>query len=46
MAGLYFEEFEIGMEFNHPLTRTVTEKDNILFCAMTHNPQPLHLDEE
>ena len=46
MAGLYFEEFEIGMEFNHPLPRTVTEMDNILFCAMTHNPQPLHLDEE
>jgi acyl dehydratase len=34
------------MEFNHPLTRTVTEMDNIMFCAMTHNPQPLHLDEE
>ncbi len=34
------------MEFNHTLTRTVTEMDNILFCAMTHNPQPLHLDEE
>ena len=25
MAGLYYEEFEIGMEFNHALTRTVTE---------------------
>ena len=46
MSGLYFEEFEGGMEFKHPLTRTVTEMDNILFCAMTHNPQPLHLDEE
>ncbi len=46
MSGLYFEEFEVGMEFNHPLTRTVTEMDNIMFCAMTHNPQPLHLDEE
>ena len=46
MAGLYFEEFEVGMEFNHPLTRTVTEMDNIMFCAQTHNPQPLHLDEE
>ncbi|PJK31729.1 MaoC family dehydratase [Minwuia thermotolerans] len=46
MAGLYYEQFEVGMEFNHPLTRTVTEYDNILFCAMTHNPQPLHLDEE
>ena len=46
MSGLYYEEFEVGMEFNHPLTRTVTEMDNIMFCAMTHNPQPLHLDEE
>ena len=46
MAGLYYEEFEIGMEFNHSLTRTVTETDNLMFCAMTHNPQPLHLDEE
>ena len=46
MAGLYYEEFKVGMEFKHPLTRTVTEMDNIMFCAMTHNPQPLHLDEE
>ncbi len=46
MAGLYYEQFDVGMEFKHPLTRTVTEMDNIMFCAMTHNPQPLHLDEE
>lgn len=46
MAGLYYDEFQVGMEFKHALTRTVTEMDNVLFCAMTHNPQPLHLDEE
>lgn len=46
MSGLYYEEFEVGMEFNHSLTRTITEMDNVMFCAMTHNPQPLHLDEE
>ena len=46
MTGLYYEQFKIGMEFSHSLTRTVTEMDNIMFCAMTHNPQPLHLDEE
>ena len=46
MPGLYYEEFEVGMEFKHALTRTVTEMDNVMFCAMTHNPQPLHLDEE
>ena len=46
MAGLYYEEFEIGQVFEHAITRTVTEMDNILFSALTHNPQPLHLDEE
>lgn len=46
MAGLYYEDFEIEMEFNHALTRTVTEMDNIMYCGLTHNPQPLHLDEE
>ena len=46
MTGLYYEQFEIGMEFKHSLTRTVTESDNLLFCALTHNPQPIHIDEE
>ncbi len=46
MAGLYYEQFEVGAEFKHALTRTVTEMDNVMFCALTHNPQPLHLDEE
>lgn len=46
MAGLYFEQFEIGAEFAHDLRRTVTETDNLLFSTLTHNPQPLHLDVE
>ena len=46
MSGLYYEEFKVGMEFKHALTRTVTEMDNVMYCALTHNPQPLHLDEE
>ena len=46
MPGLYFEEFAVGQKFAHALRRTVTEGDNILFSAMTHNPAPLHLDEE
>ncbi len=44
MRGLYFEEFEVGMHFEHALTRTVTEWDNIQFSTMTLNPQPLHID--
>lgn len=44
MAGLYFEDFEVGREFNHALSRTVTEMDNTLFSLLTLNPQPLHID--
>ena len=38
MAGLYFEEFKVGQIFNHPIHRTVTEMDNVLFSGLTHNP--------
>ena len=44
MAGLYFEQFVVGHVFRHAVTRTVTETDNTLFCVMTLNMQPLHLD--
>jgi acyl dehydratase len=46
VAGLYFEEFSVGMAFKHAIRRTVTEADNVLFTALTHNPAALHLDEE
>jgi len=46
MPGLYYEEFEIGQTFDHPIRRTVTETDNVMFTTMTHNPAYLHLDEE
>jgi acyl dehydratase len=46
MAGLYFEEFQAYQVFEHAVSRTVTEMDNVLFCSLTLNPQPLHLDEE
>lgn len=44
MAGLYLEEFEIGQVIRHPIKRTVTESDNVMFSVMTLNPQPLHID--
>jgi len=46
MAGLWFEELEVGQVFQHAIRRTVTETDNILFSTMTHNSALLHLDEE
>jgi len=46
MAGLYFEEFEVGQMFRHEIRRTVTETDNLLFSTMTHNPAAIHIDAE
>jgi acyl dehydratase len=44
MSGLWFEEFEQGQIFEHDLSRTITEADNMWFCNATMNPQPLHID--
>jgi acyl dehydratase len=46
VAGLYFEDFEVGQRFEHLVRRTVTETDNLLFSALTMNPAALHLDAE
>ncbi|MBB6124373.1 MaoC family dehydratase [Sphingobium subterraneum] len=46
MAGKYFDEWVVGDRIVHEIRRTVTETDNLLFSAMTHNPQPLHIDVE
>jgi acyl dehydratase len=43
-GGLYLQDFVIGTVFEHRLTRTVTQMDNMLFSNMTLNPQPLHID--
>jgi acyl dehydratase len=44
MAGLWFEEFEIGQRFVHEIRRTIIEADNMLFSALTYNPAALHID--
>jgi acyl dehydratase len=46
MAGLYVEQFEIGSVFEHEIRRTVTEADNVWFCAATFNPARIHIDAE
>jgi acyl dehydratase len=46
MAGRYFDEWQVGDVISHGITRTVTETDNVLVSALTHNPQPMHLDHE
>jgi acyl dehydratase len=46
MAGRFFDEWQVGDVIAHAVTRTVTETDNVLVSALTHNPQPMHLDHE
>jgi acyl dehydratase len=46
MPGRYFDEWKVGDRVAHAVTRTVTETDNVLISALTHNPQPMHLDYE
>lgn len=46
MPGKYFDDLNIGDHFRHSLGRTVTEMDNTLFCALTMNTQPLHLNAD
>jgi acyl dehydratase len=46
MPGRYYDEWTLGDRITHQPSRTVTETDNLMFSAMTHNMQPLHLDAE
>ncbi len=42
--GRTFEEFEVGAVYKHWPGKTVTEYDDHLFCLITMNHHPLHLD--
>lgn len=42
--GNFYENFEIGMIFNHWPGKTITESDNNLFSLLTMNHHPVHLD--
>ena len=46
VGGKWFDEFEVGQVFKHAIRRTLTETDNVMFTAMTHNPARLHLDSD
>jgi itaconyl-CoA hydratase len=46
MPGKYYDELQVGAVIKHEYGRTVTEMDNVLFSALTMNPQPLHINED
>ena len=43
--GRYLEEFEQGAVYKHWPAKTVTEADDHLFCLITMNHHPLHIND-
>lgn len=43
--GRYLEDFEIGAIYKHWPAKTVTEADDHMFCLLTMNHHPLHLND-
>ncbi len=44
MSGRYYEDFQVGDVYEHPLGRTVLAADNVWFTLLTMNPNPIHFD--
>lgn len=45
MRGMYWEDWNIGAEFESP-ARTVTEADIVAFAGLSGDYNPLHINEE
>ena len=43
--GRYLEDFEEGATYKHWPAKTVTEADDHLFCLITMNHHPLHIND-
>ena len=44
LDGHYFEDLEVGM--TDVYSRTITESDIVLFCGISGDTNPLHLNKE
>ena len=44
--GRYYEDFSVGQVIQHYPGRTITESDNVLFCMLTMNHHPVHIDAD
>ena len=42
--GRFFEDFEVGDTYSHPIGRTVLSADNTWFTLLTQCPSPIHFD--
>lgn len=45
-TGRFFEDFEIGDIYQHPLGRTISETDNSWFSLLTMNTNQMHFNDE
>jgi itaconyl-CoA hydratase len=45
-AGRFFEDFEAGDIYRHPLGRTVSEADNTWFTLLTMNTNQMHFNAQ
>jgi acyl dehydratase len=43
--GRYLEEFEVGAVYKHWPAKTVTEAEDHIFCLLTMNHHPLHVND-
>ena len=43
--GRYLEEFKVGDVYKHSVAKTVTEFDDHMFCLLTMNHHPLHIND-
>ncbi|MEV6929506.1 MaoC family dehydratase [Dactylosporangium sp. NPDC051485] len=43
--GRFFEDFEIGDVYQHPLGRTISEADNTWFTLLTMNTNQMHFND-
>ena len=44
--GRFYEDFEVGDIYKHPLGRTITEADNVWFSLLTMNTHPMHFNRD
>lgn len=42
--GNYYEDFLVGEAIKHSLSKTIFESDNNLFCLLTMNHHPVHIN--
>jgi len=45
-SGRFYEDFEVGDIYQHPLGRTITETDEVWFSSLVTSPNQLHFNKD